>query len=118
MEDKEFEVLVEGEKYKVTTLITLADIELGEAESCPIKDGLCVSQKLSNGDSIDVCLITWNSEFNEPVIHDIDSGHIKSINDILSDIEKVNSPMFYYYLNEYLNCIEFAKQTLRDIWGK
>lgn len=115
MEDKDFEVLVEGEKYRVTTLAILEDIETQKGRPAPIKDGLCVSQKLSNNDSFDVCLVTWNSEFNEPEICDIDFGHKRMIRNLLNEIKDPNSPMFYYYLNEYINCIEFAEQSLRDI---
>lgn len=115
-EDK-FQCLVEGERYRVTTATRIVgvDKESIKVKNEPIEYGLNIEKKISEDQYYVIMVLKWNNYYEKVDIDFIGDDGIQSLREL---IEEIKDPVeVVKYLEEYLNCVDFAKQTLMDIYG-
>lgn len=115
--ENEFQCLVEGERYRVTTVTRIVgvDEESIKVTNEPIKYGLNVEKKISEDQYYVIVTLKWNDYYEKVDIDLLDDDGIQSLRNL---IEEIKDPAeVVKYLEEYLNCVDFAKQTLMDIYG-
>lgn len=114
--ENKFEILVEGERYRVCTVSKLVGLteEYLEVEDEPVEYGLNVEQKLSAGHYYVVLTVQWNDESKKPILSYVDERHLDTLRNLVEEVKEPERVV--QYLEEYLNCIEFAEQTLVDIY--
>lgn len=116
--EDDYQILVEGDRYRVTTISRVSDYvsakdpknDTGEVMVCiqnlPPICGLVIEEKQSGDEDnfyIAIATLHYNPTDGEVIFEDIG---FRSIN-TLEDIE-------WKDLEEYLNCVQFAKQTILD----
>lgn len=104
--DGKFEVLVEGDYYRVTTIDKVIGVNKQHkliVKHMPISYGLNIEEKL-NGATVVVTTLEWNSETQEPVLEDV---CLKSWGNTKSG----NNQKF----EEYMNSVDFARQAIIDV---
>ena len=117
IENEKFEVLVEGERYRVCNISTFEGITKdGKSliRNNPLSYGLAIEQKLSNDSYYVVCLVKWDQKNHKSCVKDVNGRSLDTIQQLLEDF--TNSDDIVLFLNEYFNCLDFAKQALKDIW--
>ena len=117
IENEKFEVLVEGERYRVCNITTFeAIIKDGKSliRNNPLSYGLAIEQKLSNDSYYVVCFVEWDQKNHKSKVVDTDGRSLDTIQQLLNDF--TNPDDIVLFLNEYFNCLDFAKQALKDIW--
>ena len=110
------QILVNGERYRVTNISKLVGIRYDtiEVEAQPIPYGLNIEQKLPDGHYAVVLTVKYDLEEKEPYIVSIDDRDIQTLKDLVEEVKEPSDVVCY--LEEYLNCIDFAKQALTDIY--
>ena len=117
IENEKFEVLVEGERYRVCNITTFEGITKdGKSliRNNPLSYGLAIEQKLSDDSYYVVCFVEWDQKNHKSKVVDTDGGSLDTIQQLLNDF--TNPDDIVLFLNEYFNCLDFAKQALEDIW--
>ena len=117
IENEKFQVLVEGERYRVCNIATFEGITKdGKSliRNNPLSYGLAIEQKLSNDSYYVVCFVKWDQKNHKSCVKDVDGRSLDTIQQLLEDF--TNSDDIVLFLNEYFNCLDFAKQALKDIW--
>lgn len=117
--DQKLEILVEGERYRVCNICTFIGINEENTmliKHNPLSYGLAVEQKTDTNHYYVVCFIKWDSKENKPYIDDVDGRSLSTLSDLLDEV--IDPYQIVFYLNEYFNCIDFAKQALIDINSK
>lgn len=115
--NEKLEVLVEGERYRVCNISTFEGITKdgkGLVRNNPLSYGLAIEQKLSNDSYYVVCFVKWDQKNHKSCVKDVDGRSLDTIQQLLDDI--TNPDDIVLFLNEYFNCLDFAKQALEDIW--
>ena len=115
--NEKFEVLVEGERYRVCNISTFEGITKDNKSlirNNPLSYGLAVEQKLSNDSYYVVCFVKWDQKNHKSYVKDVDGRSLDTIQQLLDDFTDPNDIVLF--LNEYFNCLDFAKQALKDIW--
>lgn len=117
IENEKFEVLVEGERYRVCNITTFEGITKdGKSliRNNPLSYGLSIEQKLSDDSYYVVCFVEWDQKNHKSKVVDTDGRSLDTIQQLLNDF--TNPDDIVLFLNEYFNCLDFAKQALKDIW--
>lgn len=117
IENEKFEVLVEGERYRVCNITTFEGITKdGKSliRNNPLSYGLSIEQKLSDDSYYVVCFVEWDQKNHRSKVVDTDGRSLDTIQQLLNDF--TNPDDIVLFLNEYFNCLDFAKQALKDIW--
>lgn len=117
IENEKFEVLVEGERYRVCNITTFEGITKdGKSliRNNPLSYGLAIEQKLSDDSYYVVCFVEWDQKNHKSKVVDTDGRSLDTIHQLLNDF--TNPDDIVLFLNEYFNCLDFAKQALKDIW--
>lgn len=117
IENEKFEVLVEGERYRVCNITTFEGITKdGKSliRNNPLSYGLAIEQKLSDDSYYVVCFVEWDQKNHKSKVVDTDGRSLDTIQQLLNDF--TNPDDIVLFLNEYFNCLDFAKQALEDIW--
>lgn len=117
IENEKFEVLVEGERYRVCNITTFEGITKdGKSliRNNPLSYGLAIEQKLSDDSYYVVCFVEWDQKNHKSKVVDTDGRSLDTIQQLLNDF--TNPDDIVLFLNEYFNCLDFAKQALKDIW--
>lgn len=117
IENEKFEVLVEGERYRVCNITTFEGITKdGKSliKNNPLSYGLAIEQKLSDDSYYVVCFVEWDQKNHKSKVVDTDGRSLDTIQQLLNDF--TNPDDIVLFLNEYFNCLDFAKQALKDIW--
>ena len=117
IENEKFEVLVEGERYRVCNITTFEGITKdGKSliRNNPLSYGLAIEQKLSDDRYYVVCFVEWDQKNHKSKVVDTDGRSLDTIQQLLNDF--TNPDDIVLFLNEYFNCLDFAKQALKDIW--
>ena len=117
IENEKFQVLVEGERYRVCNITTFEGITKdGKSliRNNPLSYGLAIEQKLSDDSYYVVCFVEWDQKNHKSKVVDTDGRSLDTIQQLLNDF--TNPDDIVLFLNEYFNCLDFAKQALKDIW--
>lgn len=117
IENEKFQVLVEGERYRVCNITTFEGITKdGKSliRNNPLSYGLAIEQRLSDGSYYVVCFVEWDQKNHRSKVVDTDGRSLDTIQQLLEEF--TNSDDIVLFLNEYFNCLDFAKQALKDIW--
>ena len=117
IENEKFQVLVEGERYRVCNITTFEGITKdGKSliRNNPLSYGLAIEQKLSDDSYYVVCFVEWDQKNHKSKVVDTDGRSLDTIQQLLNDF--TNPDDIVLFLNEYFNCLDFAKQALEDIW--
>ena len=118
IENEKFQVLVEGERYRVCNITTFEGITKdGKSliRNNPLSYGLAIEQRLSDDSYYVVCFVKWDQKNHRSKVVDTDGRSLDTIQQLLNDF--TNPDDIVLFLNEYFNCLDFAKQALEDIWG-
>lgn len=115
--DTKFEVLVEGEYYRVTNITKLTevkqlteDLQL-EYVNLPLKRGLNIEEKCKDGEHYNVVnTLYYNKKHKKVELTDINCRSIDVLNYRDENIET-----YFKRTQEYFNCLEFAKNTVLDL---
>lgn len=109
-------ILVEGERYRVTTILKLLGFngDKLEVESEPIEEGLNIEEKLPNGNYRVIISVAYDVEEREPYLAGVDELGVEILRNLVNEVK--DPVKIVSYIEEYLNCIDFAKQTLIDIY--
>lgn len=117
IENEKFQVLVEGERYRVCNITTFEGITKdGKSliRNNPLSYGLSIEQRLSDDSYYVVCFVEWDQKNHRSKVVDTDGRSLDTIQQLLNDF--TNPDDIVLFLNEYFNCLDFAKQALKDIW--
>lgn len=117
IENEKFQVLVEGERYRVCNITTFEGITKdGKSliRNNPLSYGLAIEQRLSDDSYYVVCFVEWDQKNHRSKVVDTDGRSLDTIQQLLNDF--TNPDDIVLFLNEYFNCLDFAKQALKDIW--
>ena len=117
IENEKFQVLVEGERYRVCNITTFEGITKdGKSliRNNPLSYGLSIEQRLSDDSYYVVCFVEWDQKNHRSKVVDTDGRSLDTIQQLLNDF--TNPDDIVLFLNEYFNCLDFAKQALEDIW--
>ena len=117
IENEKFQVLVEGERYRVCNITTFEGITKdGKSliRNNPLSYGLAIEQRLSDDSYYVVCFVEWDQKNHRSKVVDTDGRSLDTIQQLLNDF--TNPDDIVLFLNEYFNCLDFAKQALEDIW--
>lgn len=112
-----FEVLIEGKYYRVTNITKLTkvkqltgDLQL-EFVNLPPKQGLNIEEKCKDGEHyIVVNTLYYDEKHKEVELTDIDCRSIDVLN-----YQDENIETYFKRIQEYFNCLEFAKSTVLDL---
>lgn len=105
--DIKFEILVEGEYYKVTNIEHLVGVNEDDkfiVMCLPLSYGLAIEEKLENDGAQVICMVKWDDRKNAVVYEDVAFRSIETIDG--APIDKID---------EYINNVLFAKQALLDM---
>lgn len=105
--DTKFEILVEGEYYRVTNVEHLVGIKEDDkfiVMCLPLSYGLAIEEKLENEGAQVVCIIKWDDGKQNVVCEDVAFRSIETIAGAAAD-----------KIDEYINSVLFAKQALLDM---
>lgn len=117
IENEKFQVLVEGERYRVCNITTFEGITKDGKNlirNNPLSYGLAIEQRLSDDSYYVVCFVEWDQKNHRSKVVDTDGRSLDTIQQLLNDF--TNPDDIVLFLNEYFNCLDFAKQALEDIW--
>lgn len=117
IENEKFQVLVEGERYRVCNITTFEGITKdGKSliRNNPLSYGLAIEQRLSDDSYYVVCFVEWDQKNHKSCVKDVDGRSLDTLQQLLEEF--TNSDDIVLFLNEYFNCLDFAKQALKDIW--
>lgn len=115
----EFEILVEGENYRVTTITKFVDLEKNDQdvivkfENLDISEGLNIEEKTGDDNYIVINTLRWNEKEKDVCIENIGSRILTTLN-----YKEFNVNDYFKRIQEYLNCLSFAKQFLIDMSEK
>lgn len=110
----ESNILVNGDMFRVTHISKMQNIhnminkdENFKIYTLPITQGLSIEKKIKDNKYYVIAFIRWDMNDNHPIFEDVDFRSIYML-DSLTRKE----------LDEYFNCVEFAKKTLEDVCGE
>ena len=107
-------ILVEGDYFRVCNIARLNSILNNplefNIENLQLKEGLAIEEKQSDGTFIVINFLTYKKDFDKVYLDDV---YCRSI-DVLKYKEK-NIKTYFKRIQEYANCLEFAKKVLIDI---
>ena len=110
-------ILVEGDYFRVCNIARLNSILNNplefNIENLQLKEGLAIEEKQSDGTFIVINFLTYKKDFDKVYLDDV---YCRSI-DVLKYKEK-NIKTYFKRIQEYANCLEFAKKVLIDIHNK
>lgn len=110
-------ILVEGDYFRVCNITRLNSILNNplefNIENLQLKEGLAIEEKQSDGTFIVINFLTYKKDFDKVYLDDV---YCRSI-DVLKYKEK-NIKTYFKRIQEYANCLEFAKKALIDIHNK
>lgn len=115
----QFKVLVEGENYRVATITKIVGLEQKEqgvdvkVENLDISEGLNIEEKTKNNSYIVINTIRWNEKEKDVNIENVGSRILTTLN-----YKEFNVNDYFKRIQEYLNCLLFAKQVLIDMNSK
>lgn len=95
--------LVEGDYYRVTQITRVTGFHPVSTEILPISKGLGIEERLPDGHYYVVAFVRPDKEGNP---------NFKSVGFRAVD---TLDPKNIYKLNEWLNCVQFAKDVMNDI---
>lgn len=106
--------LVEGERYSVTNVTTIAELAEDKVEIKfePLNVGVEIQEKLPNGTYCTILSVMWDDK-NKETYFVYNGGEIDTLTRLVAEIKKPKKVV--QYLEEYLNCIEFAENLLYDL---
>ena len=116
--DEPFTVCVEGQYYRVVNITQFHSITTNKDNeeevryvNRPLKEGLCIEEKVEGSDNyIVVNTFKYDAETDEVKMEDI-ALRTKDTLESMDSRKDFNKKKF----DEYLNCIEFAIQALKDM---
>ena len=110
-------ILVEGDYFRVCNIARLNSILNNplefNIENLQLKEGLAIEEKQSDGTFTVINFLTYKKDFDKVYLDDV---YCRSI-DVLKYKEK-NIKTYFKRIQEYANCLEFAKKVLIDIHNK
>ena len=113
-----FEVLVQGKYYRVTNITRLArvkqsteDLQFQFVNLLP-EEGLNIEEKCKDGEHYIVVNTLYYDKRHKGV--ELTDIYCRSI-DVLNYRDE-NIETYFKRIQEYFNCLEFAKKALLDIW--
>ena len=112
----EFEILVEGENYRVTTITKFVGLEKNDQdvivkfENLDISEGLNIEERTKDNSYIVINTVRWNEKEKDVYIENIGLRILTTLN-----YKEFNINDYFKRIQEYLNCLEFAKQALIDM---
>ena len=112
----EFEILVEGENYRVATITRIVGLEQSEQgvdikfENLDISEGLNIEERTKDNSYIVINTVRWNEKEKDVYIENIGSRILTTLN-----YKEFNINDYFKRIQEYFNCLEFAKQALIDM---
>ena len=112
---EKFKVLVEGESYRVTTITKFVDLEQNgdiTFENLDMYKGLNVEEKIGDNNYIVINTLYWNQKEEDVYIENVGSRILTTLNYKNKDF---NIRDYFNRIQEYLNCLEFARKVLIDM---
>ena len=112
----EFKEFVNGDYFRVCTISKVEGVynDKLDIKHLDPKEGLAIEQKLSDDTYIVICFVKWDEDNECPKVDYVagcrEYGLLKEIA-FEKDLNKA-----FLKLNEYVNCIEFALNTLDDLY--
>lgn len=110
----EFQVLVEGERYRVCTISRLAHLGRDSDNNIslkvinmPISYGLAVEEKTADNHYFIVAIVKYDYDTQSAVLDPVGFRAIETLDGLERKL-----------VEEYHNCVMFAKNTLEDIAEK
>ena len=113
---EKFKVFVQGENYRVATITRIVGLEQSEqgidikVENLDISEGLSIEEIDGDDNYIVINTVRWNEKEKDVCIENIDSRILTTLN-----YKEFNINDYFKRIQEYLNCLEFAKQALIDM---
>lgn len=117
----EIEILVEGENYRVTTITKFVGLEKNDQdiivkfENLDTSEGLNIEEIDGDDNYIVINTLRWNEKEKDVCIENIGSRILTVLN---YKNEDFNIKDYFNRIQEYLNCLEFARKVLIDIHNK
>lgn len=111
-----FKVLVQGENYRVATISRIAGLEQVEqgvdikVENLDISEGLNIEERTEDNNYIVINTIRWNEKEKDVYIENVGSRILTTLS-----YKEFNVNDYFKRIQEYLNCLEFARKVLIDI---
>lgn len=105
--DTKFEILVEGEYYRVTNVEHLVGVNEDDkfiVMCLPLSYGLAIEEKLENEGAQVVCIIKWDDKKHGVVYEDVAFRSVETLDGAPAG-----------KIDEYINNVLFAKQALLDM---
>lgn len=109
--DGKFQVLVEGERYRVCTISRLGNLGRDENNNTeikiinlPISYGLAIEQKLKNGHYYVVAFVKWDYEAEEATFEPVGFRPVETLDGIPQRL-----------VDEYYNTVMFARNAIEDV---
>ena len=113
--DEKFQVLLQGERYRVTNITKVCKVtDKGlSAKNMPPEYGLNVEQKLDNG-SYHVVITVYYDPNEELMVRYDNCGYrlIETLRDAYKGVDPIKG---MEYVEEFANCLEFARDTVIDL---
>ena len=112
----EFEVLVEGENYRVATITRVVGLEQSEqgvdikVGNLDISEGLNIEERTKDNNYIVINTLRWNEKEKNVYIENVGSRILTTLK-----YKEFNVNDYFKRIQEYLNCLSFAKQALIDM---
>ena len=113
---EKFKVLVEGENYRVTTITRIVGLDQSEqgvdinVENLDISEGLNIEERTKDNSYIVINIVRWNEKEMRVDIENVGSRILTTLN-----YKEFNVNDYFKRIQEYFNCLEFAKQALIDM---
>lgn len=113
---EKFKVLVEGENYRVVTITKFVGLEKNDQdvivkfENLDISEGLNIEERTKDNNYIVINTLRWNEKEKDVYIENVGSRILTTLN-----YKEFNVNDYFKRIQEYLNCLSFAKQALIDM---
>lgn len=113
---EKFKVLVQGENYRVATITRIVGLEQNEqgvdinVENLDISEGLNIEERTKDNNYIVINTLRWNEKEEDVYIENIGSRILTTLN-----YKEFNINDYFKRIQEYFNCLSFAKQALIDM---